>query len=93
MNKGLTERALIERFFRECGASRNDVTVGVGDDAALINLPPGMQLVAKTDTLVSGVHFLPNFPAGTSGVPVGRTYRIVTRSSPRCSSWSNWIGW
>jgi thiamine-monophosphate kinase len=63
----LTERSLIERFFRDCGAYRGDVGVGVGDDAALIDLPPGMQLVAKTDTLVSGVHFLPHFPADAIG--------------------------
>jgi thiamine-monophosphate kinase len=63
----LTERSLIERFFRDCGAHRTDVAVGVGDDAALIDLPPGMQLVAKTDTLVSGVHFLPHFPAASIG--------------------------
>jgi thiamine-monophosphate kinase len=67
MSKPLTERTLIERYFRECGASRTDVTIGVGDDAALINPPPGMQLVAKTDTLVSGVHFLPHFPPESIG--------------------------
>jgi thiamine-monophosphate kinase len=63
----LNERSLIEKFFRDCGAHRPDVAVGVGDDAALLDMPPGMQLVAKTDTLVSGVHFLPHFPARSIG--------------------------
>jgi thiamine-monophosphate kinase len=56
----LSERALIERFFRDCGAPRSDVRVGIGDDAALLEPPAGMQLVAKVDTLVAGIHFLPN---------------------------------
>lgn len=63
----LTERALIERYFRDVGARRSDVPLGVGDDAALIEVPPGMQLVAALDTLVSGVHFLPHFPASSAG--------------------------
>ena len=63
----MNEREVIQRYFRECGAIRNDVPVSVGDDAALINMPPTMQLVAKTDTLVSGVHFLPDFPAESIG--------------------------
>ena len=63
----LNERTLIERFFQDCGAHRKDVVIGVGDDAALLESPPGMLLVAKTDTLVSGVHFMPHFPAQSIG--------------------------
>ena len=63
----LNERTLIERFFRDCGAHRTDVPLGVGDDAALLDSPPGMQLVAAMDTLVSGNHFLPHFPADSIG--------------------------
>lgn len=33
------------------------VVLGIGDDAALCDVPPGMQLVISTDTLVAGVHF------------------------------------
>ncbi len=36
------------------------MSLGVGDDAALLNIPPGQQLVVTTDILVSGVHFLPD---------------------------------
>jgi thiamine-monophosphate kinase len=31
--------------------------LGIGDDAALLDVPAGQQLVACTDTLVAGVHF------------------------------------
>jgi len=63
----LSESELITRYFRSCGAQRRDVTLGVGDDAALLECPPGMQLVATTDTLVAGVHFPPSIPAAAIG--------------------------
>ena len=49
---------LIERI-RQRVASRGDVVLGIGDDAALLQLPAGMQLVVAMDTLNSGVHFPP----------------------------------
>ena len=55
----LSEFDLIDRFFRRCGAERGDVVLGVGDDAALLQVPAGMELVLTLDTLVEGVHFLP----------------------------------
>jgi thiamine-monophosphate kinase len=63
----LTERMLIERYFRDCGAHRADVLIGVGDDAALIECPADQLLVAKTDTLVCGVHFPPNSAPASVG--------------------------
>jgi thiamine-monophosphate kinase len=36
----------------------------LGDDTARVPLPPGEELVVKTDALVCGVHFLPNHPPG-----------------------------
>jgi thiamine-monophosphate kinase len=50
------EFALIERI-RARVASRPDVVLGIGDDAALLQVPEGMQLVLCTDTMVAGVHF------------------------------------
>lgn len=38
-------------------ATRADVVLGIGDDAALLAVPPGMQLVVTADTLNVGVHF------------------------------------
>jgi thiamine-monophosphate kinase len=63
----LSEFALIERYFRKAGAMRADVQLGVGDDAALLQSPPGAQLVAAMDTLVEGVHFPRNSPAASIG--------------------------
>lgn len=37
--------------------SRSDVALGIGDDAALLCVPQGQQLVQSVDTLVAGVHF------------------------------------
>lgn len=36
------------------------VVLGIGDDAALLDVPEGERLVVTTDTLVAGRHFLPN---------------------------------
>ena len=33
--------------------------LGIGDDAALLDLPKGADLVASVDTIVAGRHFLP----------------------------------
>ena len=63
----LGEFAVIERYFRTCGAQRSDVTLGVGDDAALLTPPAGSELVAATDTLVAGVHFPHASPAASIG--------------------------
>ena len=63
----LSESVLIERFFRACGAQRSDVTLGIGDDAALLSFAAGNELVAKTDTLVEGVHFPPQSPPASIG--------------------------
>ena len=63
----LTETSLIERYFRAAGAQRSDVTLGIGDDAAILSVPPGSALVASTDTLVAGVHFPHGSPAASIG--------------------------
>ena len=52
------EFALIDRYFTR-PARRADTVLGVGDDAALLAVPPGHWLVATTDTMVCGTHFLP----------------------------------
>ena len=36
---------------------------GLQDDAAVVTPTPGQQIVAKTDAIVGGVHFLPDDPA------------------------------
>ena len=54
-----SEFELIDRFFRDAGARRGDVVLGVGDDGAVLEPRPDAQLVAAIDTLVEGVHFPP----------------------------------
>jgi len=62
----LGEFDLIERYFSR-GGGRRDVLLGVGDDAALLEVPPGRALVAAVDTLVEGRHFLPDAPPESVG--------------------------
>ncbi|WP_089153182.1 thiamine-phosphate kinase, partial [Stenotrophomonas pictorum] len=54
----LDEFGLIERIAARTRA-RADIALGIGDDAALLQLPPGQQLVVTADTLNAGVHFPP----------------------------------
>jgi len=61
------EWQLIERHFRDLGASRDDVALGIGDDAALLRVPAGNELVLTTDALIEGVHYLPGAPAKSIG--------------------------
>ncbi|WP_018694040.1 thiamine-phosphate kinase [Algicola sagamiensis] len=56
----MKEFELIERYLKYRGNQRKDVAIGIGDDAAVVDIPEGMQLVVTTDTLVSGVHFFPD---------------------------------
>lgn len=56
------EFQLIERYLSALGARRQDVDLGVGDDAALVT-PAGGSLVLALDTLVEGVHFPTDLPA------------------------------
>ena len=54
----MDEFSLINTFFKSLGHHRDDVIVGIGDDAACLDIPKGMQLLVSCDTLVSDVHFL-----------------------------------
>lgn len=57
---------LIARI-RARAASRGDVRLGIGDDAALVVPPPGRWLAVAMDTLNVGVHF----PDGTAPADIG----------------------
>jgi len=71
----LGEFELIARYF-DRASPRGDVLLGVGDDAALLEVPAGQALVAATDTLVEGRHFLP----GTDPDSVGHQALAVNLS-------------
>jgi len=72
----LSEFELIDRYFRGCGAKRADVRTGVGDDAAILECPAGVELVAAIDTLVAGVHF----PHGSPPASIGHRALAVNLS-------------
>ena len=55
------EFELIARYFAPL-AKGFPGAYGLLDDAAVIAPPPGHELVAKTDAIVGGVHFLPTDP-------------------------------
>ncbi len=65
MSRG--EFALIERHFRRATAGRDDVALGIGDDAAILRVPAGHDLAVSIDTLNEGVHFA----AGVAGRDLG----------------------
>lgn len=52
-----SEFALIDRFFRDTGTPQKSTILSQGDDAAVIEIPEGRQLVMSIDTLIAGVHF------------------------------------
>lgn len=51
------EFSLIDEYFAHRSAQRGDVTIGIGDDGAVVQPLPDHELVIVTDTLVEGVHF------------------------------------
>ena len=55
----ISEFDIIQKYFKQA-SSRNDVELGIGDDAAVTTVPEGKELVIAIDTLVAGVHFFPD---------------------------------
>jgi thiamine-monophosphate kinase len=63
----MTEFELITHYFKKPANNRHDVILGIGDDAALLQPPRNQLLVVTTDTLIEGVHFLPDASPHTLG--------------------------
>lgn len=63
----MDEFALIRHYFAGLSAARDDVVLGVGDDAALLVPAPGQQLAVTSDTLIAGRHF----PIDTAPYDIG----------------------
>ncbi|MBS1235967.1 MAG: thiamine-monophosphate kinase [Proteobacteria bacterium] len=72
----MNEFELITRYFARQPVARPDVALGIGDDAAVLDVPPGQQLVVSTDMLVAGVHF----PENTDAVSIGHKSLAVNLS-------------
>lgn len=58
---------LIQHFFKKEKINDANIIQGIGDDGAILQVPPGQQLVATTDTLVANRHF----PEDTSPFDIG----------------------
>lgn len=63
----LAEFDIIDYFAKRQKFLTPDVILGIGDDCALLKPTPGEVLAISTDTLVEGVHFLPNAEAHSLG--------------------------
>jgi len=72
----MKEFQLIQQIRQGISVSATDklksgVILGIGDDAAVVEVPAGFHLVAATDTLNAGIHF----PAGT--LPYDIAYKCL----------------
>jgi len=63
----MDEFELIRKYFLDLTQPREDVALGIGDDAALLTPPRGAEVVVTTDTLIAGRHF----PEDTDAQAVG----------------------
>lgn len=72
----LSEFDIIDKYFSLRQRERDDVVLGIGDDAALLRVPPGMELAVAVDSIFEGVHF----PVGTDGTAVGHKALAVNLS-------------
>lgn len=63
----MSEFDLIRRAIAGAPTGRADVVIGPGDDAAVLSVPAGHELVLTTDTLVAGRHF----PHDTEAADIG----------------------
>lgn len=72
----MNEFQLIQQIQRQTSVASHGVKLGIGDDAAVIEIPAGQQLVAATDTLNTGIHF----PDDTSAFDIGHKCLAVNLS-------------
>lgn len=63
----MNEFDIIQRFFDRPIAENRGVRLGIGDDAAVVRVPEGYELVLAMDTLISEVHFPADTPADAIG--------------------------
>lgn len=84
-----SEFSLIEKYFSRQSYFREDVLLGIGDDAAVMQLAANEQLVVSTDTMVAGVHFpeqTPPFDIGYKLMAVNLSDLAAMGAEPRWAS-------
>ncbi len=83
------EHSLIERLRARAGAPPAWVTIGIGDDAAVVEPERGTLITATTDSLVDGVHFrrawTPAAAVGHKSLAVSLSDLAAMGASPRAS--------
>ncbi len=72
----LSEFNIIERYFTHQQKTDPAIVLGIGDDAAILHVPEGMELAVSMDTLVECVHF----PAATHPADIGHKALAVNLS-------------
>ena len=72
----MDEFELIRKLFSDRQKNRADVSFGIGDDAAVLNVPSRHQLLVSSDILNAGVHF----PISTAPYNVGHKTAAVNLS-------------
>ena len=81
------EFQLIERFFKRSTLPSPYIALGAGDDCALLTGIPGEQWAVSIDTLIEGVHFLPDVDAAALGhksLAVNLSDLAACGATPRC---------
>jgi len=81
----ISEFEIIERYLRQVRPLRDDVVLGIGDDAALLQVPAGYQLAVAVDTLVAGRHFhqhIDGFDIGYKSLAVNLSDLAAIGASP-----------
>ena len=71
-----SEFSLIERFFSGIGPVQRSTILSQGDDAAVVEVPQGQQLVMSVDTLIGGIHF----PESASAADIAHKALVVNLS-------------
>lgn len=56
------EFRIIDEYFAKRAGKRKDVRLGIGDDCAVLKMPPERELAVSIDSLVEGVHFFKGIP-------------------------------
>jgi thiamine-monophosphate kinase len=73
----LGERGFIALMDRLVRPVRPRPVLGIGDDAAVLDLPPRFQTLLTTDLMAEGIHFLPSY---TPGEMLGRKALAINLS-------------
>lgn len=53
----MAEFSIIEKYFTSLGREHDDTRLSVGDDAAIVSVQDGFEMVISVDTMTEGIHF------------------------------------